>query len=459
MLWKKTERFWKTGLTENKDGGVEYVSNGIIPSGNNSKTGILLILFLLVNSSVSVCGKDIKRENISYETGTEDMDLEEHIVSEEEKTAEQLEKGYNLPVDEEAGEQAKKDCREVMGMIADIYKSADKGSASNVVISHEVMLRMKAVIKETGYPVTSSETYAVMENYEKMDTFLQSCLDGKKGTALMYQVYSNGGIGRMEYVFDGTDMYLLAVGAAWDQKNQPEITYLSYTRFKEWKYTDKGWFCYQLCMPEYPEVTEMMDGSSMVRVKPLTERQRELSKQCVLPLGYQGNNILCSNWNTETMSELDYNGMYEYLYKMKYGERMDAEDYPNGIPAEEFESLIMEYFPVSAEQIREWAVFDKEYGTYRWTRLGCMNYAPTFFSTSLPEVIDEKKNADGTITLTVEAVRDMIICDDGVITHELKIQFAEDGSFQYLGNEILNGGINDIPKYQYRFVDNSYGKK
>lgn len=34
------------------------------------------------------------------------------------------------------------------------------------------------------------------------------------------------------------------------------------------------------------------------------------------------------------------------------------EGYPDGIPKEEFENLIMEYLPVSAEQIREWAVCD-----------------------------------------------------------------------------------------------------
>ena len=45
---------------------------------------------------------------------------------------------------------------------------------------------------------------------------------------------------------------------------------------------------------------------------------------------------------------------------------------------------------------------------------------------------------------------DMVICNDAVITHELTVRFAEDGSFQYLGNEILNDGITSIPDYQYR---------
>lgn len=47
----------------------------------------------------------------------------------------------------------------------------------------------------------------------------------------------------------------------------------------------------------------------------------------------------------------------------------------------------------------------------------------------------------------------MVICDDAVITHELTVRFAEDGSFQYLGNEILNDGIMHIPDYQYRIKE------
>lgn len=62
----------------------------------------------------------------------------------------------------------------------------------------------------------------------------------------------------------------------------------------------------------------MVDGSCLIRVKPMTEEQREMSEKCVRGLGYQGNNLLCSNWDTEHMEELDYNGIYEYLYAMKY---------------------------------------------------------------------------------------------------------------------------------------------
>ncbi len=404
-----------------------------------------LALLILGMMFLSACQNENSSEEISVETMVSSSDT---VVETDERDV--FEKGYNLPVDEEAGKRAEEECKEVMEMIAEIYRNADKGIASNVVLSDEIMCQMKEVIKETGQSVISSEAYATMENYEKMEEFLCACMDGEKGSAVIYEVNYDGGIGRMEYIFDGTDMYVLAARAVWNQKNQPGGTYLSYTRIKQWEYTEKGWFCYELCVPEYPEVTEMVDGSRLVRIKPMSEEQREMSERCVLGLGYQGNNLLCSNWDTNHMEILDYNGMYEYLYAMKYQEKFNSDDYPNGIPKEEFERVIMDYLPVTAAQIQEWAVFDEENQTYAWERLGCLNYAPTFFGTSLPEVNGIKENKDGTVTLTVEAVCEMVVCNDAVITHELTVRFREDGSFQYLGNKILDDGIQDIPEYQYR---------
>ena len=72
--------------------------------------------------------------------------------------------------------------------------------------------------------------------------------------------------------------------------------------------------------------------------------------------------------------------------------------------------------------------------------------------TSLPEVIKVEEHQDGALTLTVEAVCDMVISNDAVITHELTVKFREDGSFQYLGNKVLEDGIHQIPQYQYRIA-------
>ena len=188
----------------------------------------------------------------------------------------------------------------------------------------------------------------------------------------------------------------------------------------------------------------------MIRIKPLSDECKEVSKRCVYLLGYQGNNLLCSDWDRSDMEGLDYNGLYEYLYRMKYGERYEFSGNSSGIPAEEFENLIMEFLPITAEQIKKWAVFDSEHQTYDWERLGCLNYSPTYFGTSLPEVVEIRDSGEGNSVLVVDAVCDTFICNDAVITSELTVKFNDDKSFKYMGNKILNNGTKEVPKYQYR---------
>lgn len=379
-----------------------------------------------------------------------ETNFDDSISNIENESLKQMEKGYNLPVNDIEREEAETDCISMMEIISDIYKHADKDEVLNVSLGDKTVQRMQDEIKKTKKPIRSRITYSNLENFESVDVFLKKCLEGISGSVVVYEIHFDGSVGRMKFIFDGSTMYVLDVCAMWDKEDEPYITYAAYTRIKEWKYTDKGWFCYELCVPEPPEVSEIIDGSCLIRVKPKTEEQREMSERCVLGLGYQGNNLLCSNWDTGHMDELDYTGMYEYLYRMKYQQQFKYDDYLQGIPKDDFENLIMEFLPITAEQIREYAVFDEKNQTYEWTRLGCLNYAPTFFGTSVPEVTDIKENEDGTVTLTVDAVCEMILCDDAVITHELTIRFKDDGSFQYCGNKILNNGIENIPKYQYR---------
>lgn len=400
---------------------------------------ILLLLIFLCS-----CGKNGNLSAIDSPKATANE------PAAEEPPKERAEKGYGLPVDAIQRKESEDDCKKMMELIRAIYAHADKGGASNAVLPDEALLEMQGKLKETKNPVIRTGTYSNMENFERADHFLKECMEGVSGSLAVYEVRSDGGIGRMKFIFDGTDLYVLTMSAVWDKENEPGIAYVSYTRIREWRYTDKGWFCYELCVPEPPDVTEIVDGSRLVRVKPMTGANREMSEKCVLGLAYSGNNILCSDWDTAHMEALDYNGSYEYLYAMKYQESFQPEDDLAAIPKEEFEKLIMEYLPVTEAELQKYAVFDRKNQAYAWKRLGCSNYAPTFFGTSVPEVTHIRENGDGTVTLTVDAVCAMVLCDDDAITHELTVRFSGDGSFQYLGNKILGNGSQDMPDYQYR---------
>lgn len=404
-----------------------------------------IALVFLCCISLSACGKE-KEETII----TSGSESEEDIESTEETERSQIEKGFDLPVSSEEKEQAEKDCRKQMELVADLYKNADKGDSSNVVISDEVLAKMQDRVAEEGNSVSVSDKYSNMKNYKNFEDFLTTSMSGESSEAVIYNIHSDGAVVRSKFIFDGIDMYVLTTGTTWNHSGEAGALYCTYTRLKKWRYTEQGWFCYELCVPEYPEVTEAVNGCCLIRVKPISEKNKELSRKYVQGLGYQGNNLLCSSWNVDDMEKLDYNGMYEYLYAMKYQKRFDAEKYQDGIPREKFESLIKEYIPVTSEQLQEYAVFDSVSQMYAWTRLGCGNYAPTLFGTSLPEVTEIEENADGTITMTVHAVCGML-SDDSVMVHKVTVRVNDNGNFQYLGNEILDNGLSKIPEYQYRF--------
>ena len=393
---------------------------------------------------------DVKKTSSQHEKKLKSVpnnNTKEDVISEED-----LEKGYDLPVSAQENEEATRDSMQIMSGLEHIYRNADKGDSLNVVLDNKSICKMIKKIKQQGYSVTVSEDYSNMENYKRFSSFLAKAQKKQKGSGVIYEVHSEGSIGREKFIYDGKEMFLLASNASWDDNGKPIITFVSYTRIKKWRYSRKGWFCYELCVPEYPEVTEMVDGSCLIRIKPMSDNKRKLSRKCVRGLAYQGNNILCSNWDQEHMQKIDYNGLYEYLYAMKYKKKFNEKKYPSGIPKDQFEQLIMEYLPVSREDIEKYASYNEKKKTYDWMRLGCFNYAPNFFGTSIPEVTKIKHNSNGTVTLTVDAVCEMVLCNEAVITHELTVKFNKDGSFRYLGNKILNGGIKKIPEYQYRIL-------
>ena len=393
---------------------------------------------------------DVKKTSSQHEKKLKSVpnnNTKEDVISEED-----LEKGYDLPVSAQENEEATRDSMQIMSGLEHIYRNADKGDSLNVVLDNKSICKMIKKIKQQGYSVTVSEDYSNMENYKRFSSFLAKAQKKQKGSGVIYEVHSEGSIGREKFIYDGKEMFLLASNASWDDNGKPIITFVSYTRIKKWRYSRKGWFCYELCVPEYPEVTEMVDGSCLIRIKPMSDNKRKLSRKCVRGLAYQGNNILCSNWDQEHMQKIDYNGLYEYLYAMKYKKKFNGKKYPSGIPKDQFEQLIMEYLPVSREDIEKYASYNEKKKTYDWMRLGCFNYAPNFFGTSIPEVTKIKHNSNGTVTLTVDAVCEMVLCNEAVITHELTVKLNKDGSFRYLGNKILNGGIKKIPEYQYRIL-------
>lgn len=152
------------------------------------KKSILLIMVFLIGCFICACGKEDSVAGESLVEDTEEVFSTEETESAEEEAAEQWEKGYGLPVDEQEEKEAENDCRAMMEHIYEIYNEADKGTASNVVLTDETILELQKKLMETGYPIATLVTYSNMGNYESVDSFLEDCTAGKSGSVVIYEI-------------------------------------------------------------------------------------------------------------------------------------------------------------------------------------------------------------------------------------------------------------------------------
>ncbi|HJC43820.1 MAG TPA: hypothetical protein H9756_09120 [Candidatus Mediterraneibacter gallistercoris] len=369
--------------------------------------------------------------------------------TEELSEAEIYKRGYDLPIDSAEKEEAEQDCAEMMEAIRDIYEKADKGTSINAVISQETAIKMQQIIAEKDVPAAVSGFDVDMMHYDAMEDFLDEASAGNQSEIILYRIHTDGTVSREKFTFDGKDMYSLYTKGRWTDDMEPAFSVNSRSRMSQWKYTEKGWFIFEYCTAQPPELTEVVDAYEMIRVKPQKEEYREMEENYLDIIGYQGNNLLCSEWSEDQIEGLDFNGLYEYLYMEEYGREIDTEKCAEGIPREEFESLMTKYLPVTAEQLREYASYDAESGTYDWVMLGVGNYAPNAFWISVPEVTGIRENEDGTVTLTVDVVCEKKGNDD-FYTHEVTLRILDDGKAMYLSNHIMDDRPGMIPDYQYR---------
>lgn len=75
------------------------------------KKSILLIMVFLIGGFVCACGKEDSVAGESLVEDTEEVSSTEETKSAEEEAAEQWEKGYGLPVDEQEEKEAENDCK------------------------------------------------------------------------------------------------------------------------------------------------------------------------------------------------------------------------------------------------------------------------------------------------------------------------------------------------------------
>ena len=149
-----------------------------------------------------------------------------------------------------------------------------------------------------------------------------------------------------------------------------------------------------------------------LRVAPLDAQYRELCRKYIQPVGYEDNDLFLANWSegdSTSLANLDFYDLFDKFYPMCYQKQNPYTACENPgvgfvyrVAESEFESVIGTCLNVDPGVLRSNTVYFAEDRSYEYKPRGL--YEAGCSNVPCPEVVKCSENADGTITLTVNAV-------------------------------------------------------
>ena len=336
-------------------------------------------------------------------------------------------------ISDEEKEQLQREALSAAELVNGIYREAEIVDEPNYSsgLSEFTSEQRKAVVQELGKNgLVSVEEDTNMQNYEKIETFYAEYLDGHDSMVTVFDVHRDGLLGAVTFIYRKNELQTYYIGVRWKEGGVPEIQGTSVSDVVEIKLTEKGYFIYA-----YEEVMAHAGLREYWRIKPLSDKCRELTKKYISGLSYVNYNMLVVNWDSSNVEDILMPCMFEDIYRIYTGENLKTQDWR--IPAEEYEKIMTTYFPVSVEQLREHCGYDEGSNSYEYEMIYASPYPP------FGEVINYTENSDGTITLIVDGVW-ADYNSDCAFTNQIVVQPFEDGTFRYLSNSIEQKEL-DLP--------------
>lgn len=419
------------------------------------KTAPVVCVLLACALLLCACGK--KDTDASSAVATEENTEDASVNIIEPKTFEK----YNTIDDVDKKE--KKAVREELLSVAegcrDIYEQADKGTAINVVLDTATVQSMVVRIGQMGY---SAVDYLGTMDMQCPDTivFFGSTLATTEDTGVSYyMVYNDGQISVYHLARTDGTWYLIAMSAIWDRDGNPSILTEGRYAIGDVRYTSKGWLIYNRNTDSFDDNQRANTNSYVfVRVLPYDSAKRALSEKYVEPIGYFENNLFTTTWSETNLGVIDFNSLYAYLFGMYHGTAcLTAANIGSYysmvegtklclVPTASFEAVVQNYFNIDEAVLKNISDYSTRLGGYFF-----MPYSEDVYNTSprapQPEVVDYWYNADGTLTLRVDALNEWY-GTDCAFSHELTVRPDANGGFKYVSNTLIADENSIIPTGQ-----------
>ena len=337
-------------------------------------------------------------------------------------------------------EDSKENAEEIINICIDLYK---KAAEENKIADLETIRGIVNCLGENGYPAVDSRNQINMTEPEKVVKFCEKVDAQEEAEITILEISYLGGF--VKYDLHTKDGNVDVVRSYYKYENgdiQREVTGSYQAEY--WNYTEEGylmfsgvWFSEEL----YVLTLSGAEEHTALRVQPLDETYRELSRKYLRPIGFEQNNMFIVDWSEDDFGALNFYDMYDILYPKVNGQYVPyiaddnlAVSAVYRIPKEEFESVIMKYFNIDSETLQSKTVYYSEDSTYEYKPRGFEEVEYPEYPYS--EVVDFTENSDGTITLTANVVFPYA-GDSKVYAHEVVVRPLEDGGVQYVSNQII----------------------
>ena len=298
---------------------------------------------------------------------------------------------------------------------------------------------------ENGYPAVDSRNQINMTEPEKVVEFCEKVDAQEEAEITILEISYLGGFVKYDLHTKGGNVDVVRSYYKYENGNMKREVIGNY-QAEYWNYTEEGylmfsgvWFSEEL----YVLTLSGAEEHTALRVQPLDETYRELSRKYLRPISFERNNMFIVDWSEEDFGDLNFYDMYDILYPKVNGQYAPyvADDNLSvsavyQIPKEEFESVIMKYFNIDSETLQSKTIYDSENLTYEYKPRGFEEVEYPEYPYS--EVVGFTENNDGTITLTANVVFPYA-GDSKVYAHEVVVRPLEDGGVQYVSNRLVNG--------------------
>ena len=337
-------------------------------------------------------------------------------------------------------EESEEDADEIISVCIDLYEKAEE---ENKLADLETIRSIVNRLGENGYSAVDSRNQINMTEPEKVVEFCEKVDAQEEAEITILEVSYLGGY--VKYDLHTKDGNVDVVRSYYKYENgdiQREVTGSYQAEY--WNYTEEGylmfsgvWFSEEL----YVLTLSGAEEHTALRVQPLDETYRELSRKYLNPISFERNNMFIVDWSEEDFGDLNFYDMYDILYPKVNGQYAPyvADDNLSvsavyQIPKEEFESVIMKYFNIDSETLQSKTIYDSENLTYEYKPRGFEEVEYPEYPYS--EVVGFTENNDGTITLTANVVFPYA-GDSKVYAHEVVVRPLENGRVQYVSNRII----------------------